>query len=69
MRDLHIGTFVAGTVFLLAGLALLLDASGAFDVDLALLWPLVLIASGGALLIGVMTRRSPRGGGGSTTAG
>lgn len=54
---LHAGTFVAGIVFTLFGVALLLDALDVVRVDLAVLWPLTLVGIGLAIIATVLIGR------------
>ena len=51
MRE-HPGTFVTGILFLLIGAAYLLEALDVWTVRIDRLWPVVLIAIGGAILLG-----------------
>jgi hypothetical protein len=46
----HPGTFVAGVVFVIAGLAYLLEAFDVWDVRPGRLWPILLIAVGVVIL-------------------
>lgn len=51
---MHPGTLVAGVVYSLFGIALLLDAIEVLEVDLAVLWPLTLVGIGLAILATVL---------------
>jgi len=48
----HPGTFVAGIVFMLVGLAYLLHALDVWNVRIWRLWPVFVIAVGVVILIG-----------------
>jgi len=48
----HPGTFVAGILFMIVGLAYLLHALEVWDVRLWRLWPIFVIAIGVVVLIG-----------------
>jgi hypothetical protein len=48
----HPGTFVAGIVFMIVGLAYLLAALDVWEVRVWRLWPLFVIAIGLVILIG-----------------
>jgi hypothetical protein len=49
-REFHLGEFVAGAIFALIGAFLLLDAFDVWTADVMLLWPVLLIGIGLALL-------------------
>jgi len=51
MRE-HPGTFVSGIVFVIAGLAYLLEAFDLWEVRPGRLWPILLIAVGVVILAG-----------------
>jgi len=53
----HPGTFVAGIVFMLIGLAYLLHAFDVWSVNVWRLWPVFVIALGVVVLIGGMRSR------------
>ena len=53
----HPGTFVAGIVFMLIGLAYLLHALDVWSVNVWRLWPVLVIALGVVVLIGGMRSR------------
>jgi hypothetical protein len=53
----HPGTFVAGIVFMLIGLAYLLHALDVWSVNVWRLWPVFVIAVGVVVLIGGMRSR------------
>jgi hypothetical protein len=53
----HPGTFVAGIVFMLIGLAYLLHALDVWSVNVWRLWPVFVIAVGVVVLIGGMRTR------------
>ena len=53
----HPGTFVAGIVFMLIGLAYLLHALDVWSVNVWRLWPVFVIALGVVVLIGGMRSR------------
>lgn len=48
----HPGTFAFGVVFVVLGIAYLLDVYGAWDIRPVRLWPILLIAVGAVLAIG-----------------
>lgn len=56
---MHTGTLFAGIVFLLAGIAFLFEAAGAWTLgvaDLVYIGPLALVAAGVAVLVGALSR-------------
>jgi hypothetical protein len=64
MRDnFHPGTFAAGVVFTLLGIALVLEAAGAWSLklhDLAIIGPIGLIVIGGAVLVASIWHGNPK---------
>lgn len=50
MKDFHAGTLVAGLVFLVLGVVLLLDALDVVHVSAGILWPVALIGFGLSIL-------------------
>jgi hypothetical protein len=58
-RELHRGSLAAGLVFVIIGIAFLLEALDVWDIEPEVLWPSVLIAIGAALLIGAPIERKP----------
>lgn len=54
----HPGTFTAGVVFVVIGIVYLLEAFEVWEVDVARIWPLILIAIG-AVIIFTSWRRPP----------
>ena len=52
MRE-HPGTFTAGLMLVIIGIAFLLDATDVLDVRPLRLWPILLIAVGAVILLGV----------------
>jgi hypothetical protein len=54
------GAVVWGVVFILLGAVYLLDSAGVWTVQLAYLWPGLLIAAGLALAATALTDRTPR---------
>jgi len=47
----HPGTFTAGLIFVIIGIAYLLDALEVWQVNVARTWPLVLIAAGVVVIL------------------
>lgn len=54
----HPGTFTAGLIFVIVGVAYLLDALEVWQVNVARTWPLVLIAAG--IVVILNSRRDHR---------
>jgi len=55
----HRGTLAAGIFFFLTGVVFLLDRLGVLEVRGTLVWPLLLIVVGVAVLFGGRARREP----------
>ncbi len=53
----NLGSLIAGMVFIILGVLFLLDNLGVFEVSFAVVWPIVLIGIGLALLLGGLGRR------------
>lgn len=62
-RTMHRGSLAAGLVFIIIGVAFLLESLDVWSIEPEVLWPSLLIAIGAALLIGGGSnqgeRRSP----------
>lgn len=54
---MNMGSLIAGLVFIILGVLFLLDNLGVFEVSFAVIWPIVLIGVGLALLLGGLGRR------------
>ena len=54
---MNLGSLIAGMVFIILGVLFLLDNLGVFEVSFAVVWPIVLIGIGLALLLGGLGRR------------
>jgi cell wall-active antibiotic response 4TMS protein YvqF len=57
-RGLDSGALGFGIFFVVAGAVFLLESLGVVELRAAVLWPLLLIALGGALLVAAVQRRS-----------
>jgi hypothetical protein len=57
-RGFDSGALGFGIFFVLAGVVFLLESLGVVEIRAAVLWPLLLIALGGALLVAAARRRA-----------
>lgn len=61
MTGWHLGSVVAGLVFVALGVIFLLDAVGTLDLAARHVWPMLLIGLGMAVLAGGSGERRPTG--------
>jgi hypothetical protein len=57
IRRIDTTGIVAGIIFIVIGAVFLLDRLDVWDLDFAIVWPIVLIALGGLVLLGALIRR------------
>jgi hypothetical protein len=60
-RGFHPETLIAGLTFVLVGVLFALDRLGAWDLDVAIVWPVLLIGLGLAVLARVAVRNAEDG--------